>query len=451
MRSARRRRGGDQGLVVGDGEPDRDAAALVEVGAASGQLADLGHHLLHEPGDLDRYTGRRQVGLTLHDADLGQRLEGVVRTDLRAEAVLEGGDDPAAVRVVLGVGRRHEHDVERQPDAVAPDLYVAFLEDVEQPDLDALGEVGQLVDGEEAAVDAGDEAVVQRELVAQVAALGDLDRVDLADEVGDGGVGSGQLLAVALRAVHPVDRRGLTELVDAVEGEARDRVVGVVVDLGAGDDRCPLVEQPDQGADHAGLRLAALAQQDDVVSGQDRVLQLGHHGVLEPEHAGDEALAGRDGLGGVAPHLLGHRNRLPPRGEEVGERTGAGRRGASGRRGPGSRKGRSAERGRPWGEAYASDLRGGAARRWWRRPSAVAGPASRGPRSDARGGTQVAAADRATPGTPSTPPSSVTPARSSRSPRHGGPRAGRPAHAPGGPGRGRRAGPGRRCGSGSDR
>ncbi len=46
---------------------------------------------------------------------------------------------------------------------------------------------------------------MQGELVGEVAALGDLDGVDLADEVGDGGVGGGQLLAVALVAVHPFD------------------------------------------------------------------------------------------------------------------------------------------------------------------------------------------------------------------------------------------------------
>jgi hypothetical protein len=46
---------------------------------------------------------------------------------------------------------------------------------------------------------------VQGQLVGQVAALGHLDRVDLADQVGDGGVGGGQLLAEALVAVHPVD------------------------------------------------------------------------------------------------------------------------------------------------------------------------------------------------------------------------------------------------------
>ena len=59
----------------------------------------------------------------------------------------------------------------------------------------------------------GHEAVVDRQLVGEVAALGDLDRVDLADQVGDRRVGRGQLLAEAALAVHPLDRRVVATLV----------------------------------------------------------------------------------------------------------------------------------------------------------------------------------------------------------------------------------------------
>ena len=81
---------------------------------------------------------------------------GVVRADLGAEPVLQRGDDPAAVGVVLGVGAGDEQHVERQPQRVAADLDVALLQHVEQRDLDPLGEVGQLVDAEDAAVGARD-------------------------------------------------------------------------------------------------------------------------------------------------------------------------------------------------------------------------------------------------------------------------------------------------------
>src|SRR5439155_477637 len=76
----------------------------------------------------------------------------VVRADLRAEAVLERRDDAPAVGVVLGVRARNHVEVERQAHLVAPDLDVALLHDVEQPHLDPFGEVGQLIDREDAAV-----------------------------------------------------------------------------------------------------------------------------------------------------------------------------------------------------------------------------------------------------------------------------------------------------------
>ena len=142
-----------------------------------------------------------------HDRDLVLDRARIVRPDLRAEAVLERRDDPAAAGVVLRVGAGDDEQVERQAQRVAAHLDVALLEDVEQADLDALGEVGQLVDREDAAVGARDEAVVDGRRVGQVAALGDLDRVDLADQVGDGDVGRGQLLAVAAVARQPLDGR----------------------------------------------------------------------------------------------------------------------------------------------------------------------------------------------------------------------------------------------------
>ena len=137
----------------------------------------------------------------------------------------------------------------------------------------------------------GHEAVVDRQLVGEVAALGDLDRVDLADEVGDRRVGRRELLAEAAVAVHPLDRRVVAALGDEMARVRRDRVVRVVVDLAAGDDRHPLVEQADERADDARLRLAALAEEDHVVAGEQRVRELREDGVVVTDDAVDERLA----------------------------------------------------------------------------------------------------------------------------------------------------------------
>ena len=122
----------------------------------------------------------------------------VVRSDLGADAILERRDDLAARGVVLGIGGEEHHHVERQPHRVALDLDVAFLQDVEQADLDLAGQVGQFVDREDAAIGARQQAEVHRQLAASCSPpLRRLDRIDVADHVGDGDVGRRELLDIA--------------------------------------------------------------------------------------------------------------------------------------------------------------------------------------------------------------------------------------------------------------
>jgi hypothetical protein len=68
---------------------------------------------------------------------------------------------------------------------------------------------------------------------------------------------------------------------------------GCSFELGAGQHRGPLVEQAGQRADQPGLALAALAEQHQVVTGEQGPLHLRQHGVLEAEDAGERRLAAR--------------------------------------------------------------------------------------------------------------------------------------------------------------
>ena len=95
--------------------------------------------------------------------------------------------------------------------------------------------------------------------------------------------------------------------------------VRIVVDLTAGDDRHPLVEQAGERADDARLGLAALAEEDHVVTGEQRVLELRHDGVLVAENAVEQGLTSGDAGDGVAPDLFFHRGRLPARGLQIAE------------------------------------------------------------------------------------------------------------------------------------
>ena len=90
---------------------------------------------------------------------------------------------------------------------MATDLHVPFLQQVQQPHLDPLCQVRQLVDGKDTPVDPRYQAVVQGELVGQIAAFGYLDGIHFADQVGDGDVRRCQLFGVAVVPMQPADGR----------------------------------------------------------------------------------------------------------------------------------------------------------------------------------------------------------------------------------------------------
>ena len=315
--------GGSERLLVGHAQAHRHARVLAHPRAAAGKLAYPRHDLGHVLGDLEPDArGVEDAGLLFDDRELGVEVLRVVSADARPEPVLQRGDDPSPVRVVLRVGRGHEQDVEREAHLVATDLDVALLEHVEQADLDALGQVRELVDGEDPPVRAGNEPVVQGELVGEVAALGHLDGVDFADQVGHRGVRRGELLAVAFAPVHPADRRVFARLGDEVTGDARHRLVRVVVDLRAGDDRQPFVEEVDERADDAALGLAALAEQDHVVAGDERVLERRQDAVLVAEDAVDDRFALRNANEHVAANFFLDRDGAPSGRAQRAERRG---------------------------------------------------------------------------------------------------------------------------------
>ncbi len=161
--------------------------------------------------------------------------------------------------------------------------------------------------------------------IAEGAALRHLDRVDVTDQVAHRGVGCRELLAVALAAVLPVDRQQLALGVQQREAAGAHRRVRVVVDLATGDDGRPLVQQADERADEAGLALAALAEQHDVVAGEQRALDLGDHRVVEADDAGQGRLAGAEPANEVLADLGLHAAVHVPGGAKVTQSRDGGR------------------------------------------------------------------------------------------------------------------------------
>ena len=232
----------------------------------------------------------------------------VVRADLGADAVLERRDDLAARRVVLGVRGEDDQHVERQAHRVALDLDVAFLQDVEQADLDLAGEVGQLVDGEDAAIGARQQAEVHRQLVAELqAALGGLDRIDVADHVGDRHVRRRQLLDVARLARPPATGIWSPSALTRAWPNADSGASGSSLISLSGNHRHPLVEQRRQRAQDARLGLAAQAEQDEVVPRQHGIHQLRDDRVVVADDAGEQRVFPPQVFRQVLAHLVSDR------------------------------------------------------------------------------------------------------------------------------------------------
>ena len=286
-------------------------------------MGQLGNQFLHEPGhDNGRLADlrRKPVLLLADDRHLVFERARIVRPDLRAKAVLERGDDPAAGRVVLRVRGRHHVQVQGQTHDEAADLNVAFLEDVEQAHLDPLGQVRQFVDRHDPPVGPRDQAVVERQDVGQVAALGHLDRIHFADQVRDRDVRGRQFLGVAAVTREPRDGRFITQLRDDGARGRTDRCERVVVQFSAFDHRQPRVQQLDQHSRHPRLRLPALPEKDEIVPGQDRVLDRRHDRVLEADDPRQERAALGHSCEQIASELLLDRARVPAVGAKPAER-----------------------------------------------------------------------------------------------------------------------------------
>jgi hypothetical protein len=155
---------------------------------------------------------------------------------------------------------------------------------------------------------------VDRQLVRQdVAAPGRLDGVHVADHVGDGHVGRGELLDVAMLPGNPFDRGVVPVLVELQLAEFGDGVERVVVDLRSRQDRNLGIQELDELSEDPTLRLTAQSEQDEVVAGEDRVHDLRHHGVVVSHDAREQGLAVTQLANQVGSELVLHGARDIPR------------------------------------------------------------------------------------------------------------------------------------------
>ena len=131
-----------------------------------------------------------------------------------------------------------------------------------------------------------------------------LDGVDIADHVGNGHVGRGQLFHVALAAREPRDRRCVSLLRDQVAAAAANGPVRIVVDFAPFHVGRRFIQQRSQQPDQPRFGLPAQAEQNEIVAREDGVDHLRHHGVLVPEDGGKQRVAALDFADQVLAELV---------------------------------------------------------------------------------------------------------------------------------------------------
>ena len=233
-------------------------------------------------------------GFLTCDLNRSLQLRRIVRHDFGADAILQRRDDFSARRVVFGVGRKDQHHIQRQTHRVTLNLHVAFLHDVEETDLNLAGEIRQFIDREDAAVRARQQPVMNRQLVAQqVTAFGGLDRIDVADDVGDGHVRRGKFFDKARIAIDPVDWRRVAMQLKRLPSVSGDGLKRIVVNFRAGDDRNLFVQQLGELANDAALGLSAQPEQDNVVPRENRVDELRNDSFVVADDAAERVFRRR--------------------------------------------------------------------------------------------------------------------------------------------------------------
>ncbi|MCG3120720.1 MAG: hypothetical protein ALAOOOJD_03548 [bacterium] len=227
--------------------------------------------------------------------------------NLRADTVLQRRDDVAPIGVIFRVRGVYDHHVERNADRETTNLNVFFLHDVEEADLDARLQIRQFVDRKNAAIGARNDAEMNDALVGIMQALRrGFDWIDIADQIGDRHIRRRQLFAVALLAADPFNLDFVAIFAHFVHARFAHRAKGIVVDFAIFDNWNVLIQQARQHAQNAALRLAAQAEQDEIMPRQNGVAQLRNHRIFITDDAGKQRLAAADFANEIVAHFVFH-------------------------------------------------------------------------------------------------------------------------------------------------
>ena len=165
---------------------------------------------------------------------------------------------------------------------------------------------------------------MHRELVTEyVTATRGLDRIEIADDVGDGDVRRSELLDVPHVGLEPRDGRVVSGFLEEVLTVFGDRSERIVIYFAPGDDGERGIEECRQRAQDPRFCLTPQPEENEVVPAQERVDDLGHDRLFVADDAVEDGFAGRESSEKIRAKLILYRAEPMLRGAKGGTLQGA--------------------------------------------------------------------------------------------------------------------------------
>ncbi len=267
-------------------KPLAHARTLVDFLVLASGEGDALDHLLHILRNVQLVAIAPGPRLLRSNRDAFVERSGIVRANLRTNAIFQRRDDLSTRRIVLRIGAEYKGDIKGQAHRISLNLHIAFLHDVEQTHLNLAGEIGQLIDGKNASIGARQQPVVHRQFAAEfMPAACSFNGIDIADQIRNRDIGSRQLFYVPILGSEISDGRAVAVLGDFLMAAAADRRIRVVMDLAAGDVWHLRVKQRCKGAKDPAFCLSTQAQQNEIVARENSVDDLRYDSVFIPHNS----------------------------------------------------------------------------------------------------------------------------------------------------------------------
>ena len=143
-----------------------------------------------------------------------------------------------------------------------------------------------------------------RQLVRQIPPLGNLNRVNLPNQIRHRNIRRRQLLAIPLLPTHPHNRRVIPLRLQDPPALRANRNQRIAIQIAPRQRRHCLIQQPDHMPNKPRLSLPPLPQQNHILPRQNRILQLRNNRILKPDYPRKQLLPRLNLANQIPPYLF---------------------------------------------------------------------------------------------------------------------------------------------------